>query len=684
VEHVLASQPASQTRPLIVPNRLAAETSPYLRQHADNPVDWQPWGTAAFDEARRRNVPVLLSVGYSSCHWCHVMAHECFEDDEVAAVMNELFVNVKVDREERPDVDAIYMDAVQALTGRGGWPMTVFMDAEGRPFFGGTYYPRPAFLALLRAVDTAWQTKREELNSNAEVLVDAIGATARLTASTTTPSRELINESLQVIAGAFDPEWGGFGSEPKFPQTMHLELILRAFMSGGSDDAARVVTTSLDAMAAGGIYDHIGGGFARYSTDRQWLVPHFEKMLYDQALLVRLYLRSFAVFGHQRWRRIVEETIAYVLRDLRHPSGGFFSAEDADSMDESGESHEGLFSTWTPQEVEAVLGDDASAAMEWWSITDEGNFEGRSIPNRCGQRTELEPPPEIEAARIRLFATRERRRRPGLDDKVLTEWNAMFISSLCEAAAVAQRDDWRAAAVQAGQFLLEQLRAPDGSWYRSWQAEGDPPARHRALAADHAWLVEATTRLYELTGQSRWIDVAIDTADRLLDEFWDPELGGVFTTPADGENLVVRPKDLFDGATPSANSTAAVALIRLAAITGELRYRHHADQILQLLGTVAERQPTAVSHGLLAAEMRLRGPIEIVITGHRPDLVEAAQRLWIPDAVLAWGEPFDSPLWHGREAGYGYICRDYTCQLPQSSVEGFQSQLVGPISATSE
>jgi uncharacterized protein len=658
-------------------NRLAEETSPYLRQHRDNPVDWYPWGPEAFAAARDRDVPILLSVGYSACHWCHVMAHECFEDDDVAAVMNDRFVNVKVDREERPDVDAVYMDAVQATTGRGGWPMTVFMTPQGRPFFGGTYFPKPSFLKLMDAVDDAWHTRRPDLEQNGEQLVTAISASSAISAAHDIPSLQVVNDTLQRIARAFDPEWGGFGQAPKFPSTMHLELMLRAYMSSASDAARTIMTTSLDAMASGGIYDHIGGGFARYSVDREWLVPHFEKMLYDQALLARTYLHAFAVLGLDQFRQVVDETIGYVLRDLRHPDGGFYSAEDADSPDEHGHGHEGLFSTWTPAEVLDVLGADGAAANAWWGITEDGNFEGRSIPNRMHARGQLRRPPEIEAARNALLSARSHRRRPGLDDKVLTEWNAMFLSTLSEAAAVFRREDWLAAAVANGEFLLRELRRPDGRWNRSWQADGSPRARHDALAADHAALVDAFVRLAEATGQARWIQAARETADTMLDWFWDPIEGGLFTVAEDGEQLVARQKDVLDNATPSANSMAAIALMRLAALTGELRYANQADRILQLLAKVIEQTPTAVSNALVAVEMRHRGLTEVAVVGERPDLVRLMHAVWRPDSVLAWGEPFDSPLWEGRRDGFAYVCRNYACEEPQDTPEGLFRQLTG-------
>ena len=662
-------------------NRLAGETSPYLRQHRDNPVDWYPWGDDAFAAARERDVPILLSVGYSACHWCHVMAHECFEDDEVAAAMNAAFVNVKVDREERPDVDALYMAAVQGMTGRGGWPMTVVLDTDGRPFWGGTYFPKDTFLQIVAAVTDAWRDRRDELHRSAESVVDAITKAADATPTDELPAIELVNSTLQRIAGAFDSEWGGFGQAPKFPTTHHIELVLRAYMTNAGDDPKRVVTTTLDAMASGGIYDHLGGGFARYSTDRQWLVPHFEKMLYDQALLVRVYRQAATVLGAAQYRQVVEETIGYVLRDLRHPDGGFFSAEDADSLDTDGNSVEGWFQTWTPDEVRAVLDDFDDAAVQlvlnWYGITDDGNFEGRSIPNRIFQRGRLRRPPVIEDARRQLLEARDRRPRPGLDDKVLTEWNALFLWSLADAAAVLGRDDWKQAAVANGEFLVRELRRPDGRWLRSWQADGEPPARHLALAADQAALVDAFIRLAELTGEARWVGYARDTADTLLDWHWDPVGGGLFTTAEDAEQLVVRQKDLHDQATPSANSTAAHALLRLAALTGEQRYAHHADRILQLLAPVIEAAPAAVSNALLAVELRQRGLLELAVVGDAPELVRTAQTLWRPDVVLAWGEPYESPLWEGREDGHAYLCRDHVCGRPVTTVAELYEQLTG-------
>ena len=661
-----------------MPNRLAGETSPYLRQHADNPVEWYPWGPAAFDEARRRDVPILLSVGYSACHWCHVMAHESFEDPATAAVMNELFVNVKVDREERPDVDSIYMDATQAMTGHGGWPMTVFMAPDGRPFYCGTYFPNtarhgmPSFVQLCHAVADAWQTRREELLQQAGELTAAIGRTAARPAGGDAPGAAALEGAYRALRAQHDDTWGGFGRAPKFPQTMSLELLLRAYAHNRSDVTLAVVRTSLDRMASGGMYDHVGGGFARYSVDGQWLVPHFEKMLYDQALLARVYLHAWQVTGDDRYRAVMDETVAYVLRDLRHPAGGFFSAEDADS-----EGEEGLFYTWTPAEMREVLGPGAGAAIEWYGVTDEGNFEGRSILNRIAHPGSWMRPPAIESARAALFDARESRVRPGLDDKVLTEWNGLMLATLAEVAAATGAADVVDAARANATFLLQSLRRDDGRWLRSWQADGG--GRHLAYAADHAAVVDALTRLYEATGDATWVHEAVATADAMLELFWDDDGGGLFTTGHDAEALVTRPKDLFDNATPAANSLAAVGLLRLGALTGIERFEARAVDILRALGPTAAEHPTAFAHLLAAADMHATGITEVVVTGTRPDLVDAVRRGYRPNTVLAWGDRFDSPLWESRAeegaAGRAYVCRNFTCQAPVDTPGALVAQL---------
>jgi uncharacterized protein len=651
-------------------NRLADETSPYLRQHRDNPVDWWAWGPAALEAAADQDKPILLSVGYSACHWCHVMAHESFENDEVASVMNEGFVCIKVDREERPDIDAIYMDAVQAISGHGGWPMTVFMTADGQPFFGGTYYPKPQFLQLLSAITDAWRDRRPELLDQAGQITQSLNRVAEMTPpeGQPLPGTDVLNHALQQIGAVFDAEWGGFGKAPKFPQAMTLELCLRAHTHNGGEGARTVVTTSLDAMASGGMYDHLGGGFARYSVDAFWMVPHFEKMLYDQALLARIYLHAWQQLGEARWQQVLDETITYVLRDLRQPEGGFSSAEDADS-----EGEEGRFYVWRAEEIEEVLGADLAAkAIEWYGVTKSGNFEGSNILHRP-VRGNLARPADIEEARRRLFDARERRVRPGLDDKVLTEWNALMLDALSRAAAATGRRDWLDAAVANAEFLLGRLRRDDGRWLRSWQRDGG--ARHLAFAADYAALVQAFVSLGEATGQRRWIDEAVTTADGLLDLFWDPEAGGVFTTGFDGEALVTRPKDMLDNATPSANSMAGLGLLRLAALTGERRYFHHAEQILALVGSLAATHPLAFPELLSAVDFHRSGATEIAVVGDRPDLVEAVHTRYLPNAVVAWGEPYESPLWESRREGFAYVCRDYACLAPVDSVDALAAQL---------
>ncbi len=662
-------------------NRLAQETSPYLRQHRDNPVDWYPWGEDAFARARTEDKPVMLSVGYSACHWCHVMAHESFEDHATAAVLNELFVNVKVDREERPDVDAIYMAATQATTGHGGWPMTVFMTPDGQPFYCGTYFPKaprhgmPAFLDVCRAIDDAWRNRRDELVEQAGRLVDAIdrdellgdGASASRPPADEGLAARALDAGYTALRQRHDDQFGGFGRAPKFPQPANVALLLRAYARNRSAVTLAMVTTTLDAMASGGMYDHLGGGFARYSVDGVWLVPHFEKMLYDQAQLIGLYTHAWQLTGEPRYCQVVEETVAYLLRDLRHDDGGFFAAEDADS-----EGEEGLFYTWTPAEMRGVLGADADTAMEWYGVTTEGNFEGRSILNRIPRRGEWARPPEIEALRARLFEARATRVRPGLDDKVLTEWNALALAALADAAAAFERADWLDATREAAEFLLSSLRRPDGRWLRSWQADGG--ARHLAYAADHAALVDAFTRLAEATGEARWLAAAVDTAQSMLGLFWDDDGGGLFTSGHDAEALVTRPKDVLDDATPSANSTAAVALLRLGALTGVDRFTQRAGEIITRSLPAAAEHPLAFTHLLAAVDLDVHGITEVVVTGDRPDLVGALQTRYVPDVVLAWGERVpDSPLWQGRDEsgadGRAYVCHHYVCEAPVTSPE---------------
>jgi uncharacterized protein len=664
-------------------NRLVGETSPYLRQHAHNPVDWYPWGDDAFALAKQKDRPVLLSVGYSACHWCHVMAHESFEDEQTAREVNRRFVAVKVDREERPDVDAVYMEAVQAMTGHGGWPMTVFLTPDGRPFFAGTYFPdhdragMPSFRRVLDAVDEAWRERRAEVERQADALAEAVRRRTRIAdelgvegdASADEPRRRsaaLLVSATSELGARFDSVWGGFGPAPKFPQPQLVELCLRHYRLTGAPASLAMATTSLGAMAAGGIYDHLGGGFARYSTDATWTVPHFEKMLYDQAGLARVYLHAWQVTGDRQWLQVVEETIGYVLDTLAAPGGGLCSAEDADS-----EGEEGRFYLWTTAEVDAAAGPALSdAARAWYGVTDEGNFEGRTILRRP-LGAPLARPAEVEQARQRLFAARARRPRPGLDDKVLTEWNATFGASLAEAAAALSRSDWSAAAVAVGEFLLAHLRRPDGRWLRSWQGGR---ARHLAYAGDYAWLVELFTRLGELTGKQRWLGEAADTASAMLELFGDDE-GLLSTTGRDAEQLVARPTEVFDAAVPAANSVAAAALVRLGALRGDERLGAAGESLFDRLCRVARAQPVAMANTVAGCALAGGGVTEVVITGSRPDMLSAVRARYEPTTVVAWGEPAPSPLWTGRRDDLGYVCRGAVCQAPAGDPDELAARL---------
>jgi uncharacterized protein YyaL (SSP411 family) len=664
-------------------NRLASETSPYLRQHADNPVDWYPWGDEAFTRARGEDRPVLLSIGYSACHWCHVMAHESFENDTIAARVNAGFVAVKVDREERPDIDAVYMEAVQAMTGRGGWPMTVFLTPDGRPFFAGTYFPprdahgTPGFTKVLDAIDEAWRERRTEVESQADALVAAITRRVTLPAELVGDAAGgghdpggrfpgLLARATAELAERYDATGGGFGPAPKFPQPALLELCLEHGHITGDVGSLAMVEGTLTAMAAGGIYDHLGGGFARYSIDATWTVPHFEKMLYDQAGLVRIYLHAALATGDDRWHQVVEETIAYVLRDLASPEGGLYCAEDADS-----EGEEGRFYVWTPAEVTEAAGRLGAVASEWYGVTEAGNFEGRTIMRRP-LGSPLRRPDDVEEARRLLFEARTARVRPGLDDKILTEWNAMFCSALAEAAAATGRRDWADAAVAVAEFLVTHLRRPDdGRWLRSWQGG---VAHHLGYAGDYAWMVDCLTRVGELTGEARWLETAQATAHGML-ELFASDGGPLFTTGSDAESLVVRPTELLDGATPSASAVAAGALLRLGALTGDAALGASGEDLLSVLVPVADSHPLAAAHAIAMCALAGGGITEVVVAGARPDLVAAVGRRYEPTAVVAWGERTASPLWAGREDGFAYVCRRYSCREPAAGPETLEAHL---------
>ncbi len=678
-------------------NRLADETSPYLRQHADNPVDWYPWGEEAFAKARTEDKPVLLSVGYSSCHWCHVMAHESFEDDAVAAVMNERFVNVKVDREERPDVDAVYMQAVQAMTGSGGWPMTVFLDPDGLPFFGGTYFPpddrqgMPGFVRLLDAIDDAWRTRRGDLLQQAGQLRQAIEESTSIGGGPArgAPSAAILDEAVASLWGQFDPRFGGFGRAPKFPQAMTLTFLLDQLAERPRPEILEMVTVSLDAMAAGGIYDQVGGGFHRYSVDAHWLVPHFEKMLYDQALLVRVYVHSWLVTGEPRHRRVVEETVEYVLRDLRHAAGGFFSAEDADS-----EGVEGKFYVWSLAELEALCGNDVSEIVRYFGVTARGNFEDPHTGFRGNILHAVGPtedrPDAVARVLPTLFEARAHRVRPGLDDKVLLGWNALFLRALVEAADALGRGDWMDAARTNARFLLAELRRADGRLLRSWQ---DGRANLLAYAEDYAALLEALLTLAELDDVA-WLDDARTVADGLVTLFADDARGGFFTTGVDADALIVRPKDYQDNATPSENSLAADGLLRLAALTGDTDAAHRAERWITTMAPVLGEHPTAFAFLLEALERMTHAPLEVAIIGDAGDpdrealLAEVRGRV-LPATVRVTAAPGDggdrTPLLADRPAVGGrataYVCERFACQMPVTDPDALRELLDAALAA---
>jgi hypothetical protein len=661
-------------------NHLADELSPYLRQHRGNPVDWYPWGEVAFARARDLDRPLLISIGYAACHWCHVMAHESFESDAIAELVNARFVAVKVDREERPDVDAVYLAAVQALNGQAGWPLTVFATPEGRPFFGGTYFPRhaahglPAFRDVLEAIAATWAERRSEVGRQADELTAAVAAgLAPPTPAADTPGAvELVGRAVARAAANFDPEYGGFGGAPKFPPAPVLELLLRAHRLGVGQ-TLEMATMTLEAMASGGIYDHLGGGFARYSVDRRWLVPHFEKMAYDQAALGRCYLHAWEVTGDNRWRQVLEETLGYVLGVLRDPAGGIRSSQDADS-----EGEEGRFYLWTPAELRRVLGAERAAlAAEWYGVSAAGNFAGgRSVLSRPA-RGDLVRPAEIERCRADLWRARAKRLAPATDDKVVTEWNAMTCSLLAEAAAATGNPAWRKGATAIGEFLLAELKGPDGRWLRTWQSGR---AAHLALAADYAWLVDCFTRLGELTGIARYTEEALAAADELIRLFSAPD-GGWYTTGNDAEALVVRPRQTYDGVTPAAGSVAALALARLAAASGKTSLASRAQHSVAAAGSALRDAPLACAQLLEAAVFCELGPVEVVIVGDQPELVAAASSGYAPERVLVWGASPPRPLVAGRELAGAYVCRRGACLAPVSDPAALPAAIAGAVAA---
>ena len=638
-------------------NRLAEETSPYLLQHKDNPVDWSPWGEEALSRARDEDRPLLVSVGYSACHWCHVMERESFEDEEIARLMNENFVPIKVDREERPDIDAICMEACQAMTGQGGWPLNTFLTPDQAPFYAGTYFPPeprhglPSWRMVLLAIAEAWQQRREEIREQGTRFVQSLGATARLEPSAEPLRDELLTEAVSALRETFDAAHGGWGGAPKFPQSSTIELLLTR---GEREMSLR----TLRAMASGGIYDQVGGGFARYAVDATWTVPHFEKMLYDNALLARAYLHGWQVSGEERLRQVCCETLDWALREMRSPEGGFYAALDADS-----EGVEGKFYVWTLEELRDVLDELYDEAVAYFAPR---RFEGETyVLEARGPE-----PAALADIRARLLAARSQRVRPGLDDKRLTGWNALMISALADAGAVLDREDYLEAAVACGSFLMEQRKA-NGTLLRT---EKIP-----AFLDDHAYLVEALITLYEATFDPGWYREATALAESMIARFGDPERGGFFTTPDDHERLIARRKDLEDSPVPSGSSSAAFGLLRLALLSGEGSYERQALGVLRLLYPMAGRYPGAFGHLLRALDFYLAPVREVAIVGPGAgELLRVVRGEFRPHLVLAAGEG-DVPLLDGRAPVDGraaaYVCEHFVCQAPVTSVQALAAAL---------
>ncbi|NLF71037.1 MAG: thioredoxin domain-containing protein [Candidatus Anammoximicrobium sp.] len=669
-------------------NRLALETSPYLLQHKDNAVDWYPWGSDALTRARAEQKPIFLSIGYAACHWCHVMEHESFDNPEIAAFLNARFICIKVDREERPDLDQIYMTAVQVMTRHGGWPMSVFLTPDLQPFYGGTYWPpyarmgMPGFIQVIQAVDELWRTRRSEAVQQAAQLTQFLQQSGVPEADDVVVGPPLFQEAVGQLAREFDAVHGGFGSKPKFPHAMALQFLLRMWRRTGRDGLLQMVQRNLDKMAHGGIYDHLGGGFARYSVDERWLVPHFEKMLYDNALLAATYLDAYLATGRATYRRVARETLDYVLNYLTDAAGGFHSSEDADS-----EGEEGKFYVWTPAEIHQRLGRERGARFcDVYDVTEAGNFEGRSILNlprtiqEYAQLTGRDPDDlqaELDDSRRRLLAARDRRVRPGKDDKVLLSWNALMIEPLARAAAAFDEPRYEDAAVRAAEFILREMQRPDGRLLHTWRGG---QAKLAAYLDDYAFLIQALVTLYETQFDERWMEAAVRLADLVLDHFADPQQAGFFYTADDHEQLIARTKDFYESSVPSGNAVAAAALLRLGKLCGRSDYLQAAHGTVTAAAGLMRRAPSAVGQMLAAAEMLL-GPLpEIAIVGDpsRGDtaaVLSDLRRRYLPNRTLACrvpGHEGDSgplaALFQGKSLcgpePTVYVCENFACQAP--------------------
>ena len=671
-------------------NRLINETSPYLLQHAHNPVDWYPWSEEAFERARAENRPVLLSVGYAACHWCHVMEHESFENEAIAKLMNDNFVNIKVDREERPDVDSIYMTAVQLMTGHGGWPMTVFLTPDQIPFYGGTYYPpqdrhgMPGFPRILISIAEAYHTRREEIAENAESLLREINRVNSVSEGQGGLDADVLARCATQLMRVLDPAQGGFGSKPKFPPSMALEFLLRQFKRTGDSALLAAVELTLEKMAHGGIYDQLGGGFHRYSVDERWLVPHFEKMLYDNALLSKLYVDAWLVTGKPLYKRIAQETLGYVSRDMTSKTGGFYSTEDADS-----EGEEGKFFVWTPDEIESLLGkEDAELFCRYFDVSPLGNFEDRNILHVDVEVDALarllRVSPErlsdvIERGRRTLFEAREKRVRPGLDDKILTAWNALMLKSFAEAGRAFSDPALIDIGRRNAEFIMSSMSNRSESGLRLLRTHKDGRSRLNGYLEDYSYLADALLSLYEATFEIRWFDAAVALVDSMIENFWDDAQGAFYFTSTDHESLIARTVDVYDNATPSGNSVAADVLLKLFLFTGKNRYREHAERILSGIKDFAVRSPNGFGRLLCAMDLAVGPALEVAIIGETKSssvnaFFETINRSYLPNKVVALGTPPDIPekgsiellnhrtLVDGKPAAY--VCRSFVCQEP--------------------
>ncbi len=695
-----------------MPNRLADEQSPYLRQHKDNPVGWYPWGKEAFEKAQREDKPIFLSIGYSTCHWCHVMERESFEDEEVAAILNEGFVPIKVDREERPDVDSIYMDVCQMMRGQGGWPLTVLLTPNRRPFFAATYLPKEGrfqqtgLMDLLPRVQKLWRTDRDRLLDDADQVTDVLRRSTEEQDQGDAPGPKLLNEAARQLSRQFDSTHGGFGSAPKFPAPHNLLFLLRHWHRTEEERALEMVTETLDQMRLGGLFDQVGYGFHRYSTDQRWVLPHFEKMLYDQAMHVLAYTEAYQATGESRYETTAREVLTYVMRDLGAPEGGFYSAEDADSLNEAGEMEEGAFYVWSTDEIRELLDPEAAElVIDVYNMAPEGNYQEERTGERTGKnvlhlerflaqeadRRDMDEDTlreRLETTRATLFEERAERPRPGLDDKVLTDWNGLMVAALAKAARTFDEADYEEAARRTGRFLLDTMHDGEGRLLHRYR-KGE--AGIRATLDDYAFLVWGLLELYETTFDPSWLRAALDHMDACIDQFWDHERGGFYMTPEDGETLIVRPKEASDGAMPSGNSVQLMNLLRLARLTGRTEYEERAAALSQWAGSSARSRPTGFTALLAGLHWALGPPREVVVAGDleaedTKALLEVLRSTYTPTTVtlhrplgespeIAEFAPFtasQTPL-DGEAAAY--VCRDFQCEAPSTDPETLRLQI---------